>query len=364
MKYILYPNVFVVSGFTRYAIIDVHIKKVYFLPKSLGQLLKKHKLINIDALVRVFGEHNRTQIQELISFLIKNDLVYTDSIIMLKRISKIQLEFNNHSTIGNVLIDLTEKNLSKDYINRLNFLLNRSNTLISALQIRFFGNSSYKLIEYLEFLLQNLCVENIEIILSFHSKSSEEKIIKLCESYLNINRIIIYGSSFEKEILVHGGLSVISYLTLNIPSTKKCGNISHESFNNNLKFYAESQTYNTCLNCKISVDSDGNIKNCPSMKQNFGNIKDTTLEDALNKKGFKKLWNINKDKIKVCQDCEFRYICTDCRAYIEDPKDIYSKPLKCGYDPYTGEWSEWSTNPLKQKAIKYYGMEELVKKDE
>jgi hypothetical protein len=62
----------------------------------------------------------------------------------------------------------------------------------------------------------------------------------------------------------------------------------------------------------------------------------------------------------VCKDCEFRYICTDCRAYLEDPYNEYSKPLKCGYDPYTGEWSEWSTNPLKQAAIKYYGMEETV----
>ncbi|MEM8527245.1 MAG: hypothetical protein AAGG68_21570 [Bacteroidota bacterium] len=46
---------------------------------------------------------------------------------------------------------------------------------------------------------------------------------------------------------------------------------------------------------------------------------------------------------------------------MEDLEDIYSKPLKCGYNPYTGEWAEWSTNPLKQKAIAYYGMEELVK---
>ena len=60
------------------------------------------------------------------------------------------------------------------------------------------------------------------------------------------------------------------------------------------------------------------------------------------------------------KDCEFRYICTDCRAYVEDPEDILSKPLKCGYNPYTGEWSEWSTNPLKQKAIDFYGMREMV----
>lgn len=70
------------------------------------------------------------------------------------------------------------------------------------------------------------------------------------------------------------------------------------------------------------------------------------------------------DQIHICKDCEFRHICTDCRAYIEDPDDIYSKPLKCGYNPYTGEWAEWSTNPLKQKAIQYYGMEELMEQRE
>ncbi|MCU7617403.1 hypothetical protein NZ698_09350 [Chryseobacterium sp. PBS4-4] len=110
------------------------------------------------------------------------------------------------------------------------------------------------------------------------------------------------------------------------------------------------------------------IRNYPSMPQSFGNIKDTTLEDELCHKDFKKYWNLTKDKIEVCKDCEFRYICKDCRAYTErthednEGLDI-SKPLKCGYDPYTGEWEEWSTNPLKEKAIKYYGMQELVKKN-
>ncbi len=96
------------------------------------------------------------------------------------------------------------------------------------------------------------------------------------------------------------------------------------------------------------------------MPESFGNIRDTTLMEAIEKPGFKKYWNITKDQIAVCKDCEFRYICTDCRAYKEDPDDDYSKPLKCGYDPYTGVWEEWSTNPLKQKAIDFYGMREIV----
>jgi hypothetical protein len=54
--------------------------------------------------------------------------------------------------------------------------------------------------------------------------------------------------------------------------------------------------------------------------------------------GFKDAWSINKDEILVCRDCEFRYICSDCRVFIEDPHNIYSKPAKCKYDPYSATW--------------------------
>ena len=89
------------------------------------------------------------------------------------------------------------------------------------------------------------------------------------------------------------------------------------------------------------------------MPESYGNIKDTTLEEALNKPGFKKYWTVTKDDIEICKDCEFRHVCTDCRAYTERTKfkdgiDL-SKPLKCGYNPYTGRWANWSTNPLKNK---------------
>lgn len=74
------------------------------------------------------------------------------------------------------------------------------------------------------------------------------------------------------------------------------------------------------------------------MQKSYGNIQTTTLEEALNKSGFKDLWSIKKDDIKICQDCEFRHICTDCRAFIDDPNDIYSHPAKCTYNPYQAKW--------------------------
>lgn len=123
----------------------------------------------------------------------------------------------------------------------------------------------------------------------------------------------------------------------------------------------EALNHNSCFHKKTGIDIDGHIKNRPAMSRSFGNIRDTTLEEALRHKDFKRYRNLTKDGIEVCKDCEFRYICTDCRAYTEqthfDQNQLdVSKPLKCDYDPYTAEWQEWSTNPLKQKAILHYGM--------
>ena len=74
------------------------------------------------------------------------------------------------------------------------------------------------------------------------------------------------------------------------------------------------------------------------MKQSFGNIENTTLKDAIEKPKFKDLWFINKDQIDVCKDCEFRYICPDCRGFIKDSENVYSQPAKCTYNPYICKW--------------------------
>ena len=43
---------------------------------------------------------------------------------------------------------------------------------------------------------------------------------------------------------------------------------------------------------------------------------------------------------RAYKDCKFRYICTDCRAYLANPNDMYSKPLKCNYNPYSATWEK------------------------
>lgn len=74
------------------------------------------------------------------------------------------------------------------------------------------------------------------------------------------------------------------------------------------------------------------------MKHSYGHIQHTKLKECLEKEDFKKLWHIKKDEIEICRDCEFRYLCPDCRVFtISD--NLYSKPKKCNYDPYKNSWN-------------------------
>ena len=95
------------------------------------------------------------------------------------------------------------------------------------------------------------------------------------------------------------------------------------------------------------------------MKVSFGHHTHTSLSDVAMDNRFRSAWHIKKDMIKKCQDCEFRYACTDCRAYLEDPQDILSKPLKCGYDPYTGTWDNWGRERAEHWVVTHYGLEGL-----
>ena len=237
---------------------------------------------------------------------------------------------------------------------------------IKQLQIR-----CYDLIDlnmFFKFLnnLSKTTLKGIEIILPYDIKL-ENKLVNrnIIKSNDKITSLIYFGCNKNEQYKYLN--RIITYVEDKIKDKKNCGVISSNYFNSNLETFTLSNNHNSCLYKKISIDSEGNIRNCPSMPQSFGNIRDITLEEALNHTDFKKYWNLTKDNIEVCKDCEFRYICTDCRAYTEMIHENShgldtSKPLKCGYNPYSGQWEEWSTNPLKEKAINFYGMQNLAKK--
>ncbi|HET7818204.1 MAG TPA: grasp-with-spasm system SPASM domain peptide maturase [Bacteroidia bacterium] len=345
----LYACCIPVKGMVRSLICDIQRGETYFIPNALYEVLTVCRTLPIAAIHKKV--ENKKILNEYFEYLIKNELAfYTEKP---SSFPDIALSFNTASRITNSIIDF-------DTNSRYNVstIFNQLEQLgANAVQIRFFVKVNSMLLKKILMHTDKSRFRAIELVLPYQKNHNIENIIK---AHPRISLIIRYNADENQHIEYSKSCNII-LTKQHINNVRSCGKISSNYFSNNISSFTEALNHNSCLNRKISIDANGEIKNCPSMQESYGNIKDTTLEQALNKKGFKKYWNLTKDKINVCKDCEFRYICTDCRAYVEDPNDIYSKPLKCGYDPYTAKWEEWSTHPLKQKAIEYYGMEELIK---
>lgn len=361
IKFKLNPSSFLVKGANKALICDLERNKFYPIPLSLYKILKNEKNKTPEDVVKRYSGDNleiKSIVEEYFDFLIKEDLIFFSNNSHLY--SKIKLDWDYPAIISNAIIDFGLENLQ--FITEIVKQLENLNC--NAVQLRFFEKVvSLVQIEKIITCFEDSLIENLDIFFEYQP-FLQENLEKLVIKFPRINSITMYNNpnhiGFE-PLNTKGRGKLFSFPSM--ISMKNCGIVKNFYFITNIKHFSESQNHNTCLNRKISIDKEGYIKNCPSMSHHFGHISNTKLEDVIKNEDFIKYWQIKKDDITKCKDCEFRHICTDCRAYRDDPGDLYSAPLKCGYDPYNGIWEEWSTSPLKQKAIEFYGMQELIKKE-
>jgi radical SAM protein with 4Fe4S-binding SPASM domain len=101
----------------------------------------------------------------------------------------------------------------------------------------------------------------------------------------------------------------------------------------------------SCLAGKITITDNGDVLPCIFSRTHvIGNVVDSDLETILLSEAVKRIWQTTKDDVLVCRDCEYRYVCFDCRPLSEaasEGKASYfeAPPPRCSYNPYTGEWA-------------------------
>ena len=350
--YILHANCIVIKGHTRTSICDLQRNKVYLVANSLARLFDNNRILRYNKILVELAEEDKNTFNEYLDFLLENELVLSCSENVAKLFKRLPDKWLFPSKISNCIIDIkTDLHFNKGILDQL------ISIQCYHIQYRFFRRSDVTEIVGIFSIIESSPLKSVEIILPFSQESiNVESMSALLMRYKKIGKIIIYNYTSDQILLnARPGVGYLLGMSQQIDDQTHCGIVNADYFSINIPTYTESLKYNTCLNRKISIDIAGNIKNCPSMERSFGNIRDTTLAEAIEEPGYKAFWKVTKDEITKCKDCEFRHICTDCRAYIEHPEDAYSAPLKCGYDPYTCEWSEWSNNPLKQHAIQFYG---------
>ena len=331
MKYRLFECCRLVVGYGRSCIYDLQRDKHIFIPNGITGLFNDNNVID-SLTIGLYDKFSQKNISSFINSLIKEEYLFEIEDNELQNFPKMDLTWAYPAHITNAILVLNNFNY-KFYKNILSELL-RLNCV--NIQFLIFSRFESEKISEIQHYASNVGMKYFEYVINASNIASEAELLTWRRNNSSISKIVVTNSDYNK--IIQEGEDTIIITKEKIDNSISCGNIHPYYFCRTIECFTEAQCHNTCLNRKVCIDANGDIKNCPAMAKSYGNIKDTTLEEAINKPGFKDLWFINKDKIDVCKDCEFRYMCTDCRAFIKDPENIYSQPAKCTYNPYICLW--------------------------
>ena len=74
----------------------------------------------------------------------------------------------------------------------------------------------------------------------------------------------------------------------------------------------------SCLLGKITITDTGDVLPCIfSRNLVVGNVQDSLLQKIVAGQKLEVVWKSTKDNVLVCRDCEYRYVCFDCRPMSE-----------------------------------------------
>lgn len=319
-----------VKGYKKAVICDLQRNIIQPIPLPLYEILVNDTdadTTSIEHITLKYGEKEKQLIEEYITFLYHNQFGYTSD----RPLSAIRLDLNDYGEsrcITNAIVDFDQNSTHTLF----QIIPQLDELLCFALELRYYYSVSCETLKKELYFTHSSTLRSLEILVEFSDEYKLDNILKIKDVFPILKKITI-SNSHEDVVYNSDELSII-YTTETIVDERCCGVTNELYCIAETHLFIESVHFNSCLNKKISVDKSGMIKNCPSMKDSFGHISTTRLKDALETEAFRKVWKISKDQIEVCSDCELRYVCQDCRAYIEDKENIFSKPIKCNYNPY------------------------------
>lgn len=332
------------QGKNKNILINYASDQIYDLPNEYLEtlnLLKNFPIVEVAK--RLDDKDSRANFNSFIEFLIKNEMAYVTSYP--ESFPSISSNINNDSRrIIDGIVEIT-KDSKIETIQK--FCIEISNLDCRELQLWIVNEIDVKNLR----LILNVIVQYNYSYVEIHSDyngifANTELVKKFINAYPILKKVYLYSAPYDERIDIvnhhenFAPLSIGEIIFIKEPfeEGKCCGQIHFSSLDFS-GYWVSNMLHkkNGCLYKKISLDRSGYIKNCPCMEMNYGHILSTNILDVMALKEYQKWGEIKKDDIEICKDCVFRYNCSDCRAF-RCSSNIYSKPKKCTYNPYTNRW--------------------------
>jgi SPASM domain peptide maturase of grasp-with-spasm system len=322
-----------VEGHARSIVCDLQRGTFAFIPNIVVDLLALCRDRTIEQLHAHYGHQYDRQIDEYLAYLIAHDFGFFSPTP--QRFPPISLDWRNPRPITNCVIDFAD---GTDHpLAALSEQLSR--LFCQAVELRFFRTvTAAELTAHLDAFTDST-IRSISVLAGDHPSLDRAGLDALLRRHKRVKHITVHSTADHDEVIRVDLHTTIRHTSEVVTSEACCGQVSPRYFSCNIETFTEALQRNSCLDRKVSIDARGAIKNCPSMPRSYGDVHRTPLAEVVSTDEFQALWKVSKDDVLVCQDCEFRYICHDCRAYLTDPEQPLSKPAKCRYDPYTCRWT-------------------------
>lgn len=325
-------------GASQTAIYDLQREKNIFIPNDLSSSLLKHSGSKIDSVYKDFPATDKATLDHYFELLVFEDIIFVSP----KPIDKSLFPNIDFSAIPingftNVILSFEQK----DDIEKFEKAISEKILTIGVkyIQLRFAKLMPITIIERVLNCFSNSSVKHISLVID-HSDFIKIAPVTFLSKYLRIVSVILFNyseelTSFDESELDH--IEFIKFKGGDFPNLLELNDLRLISLNPNIVRYSEAQNYNTYYRGKMYIASDGYIYNSPQSFEALGNIYNSDLSELYSHSEMKKFWNITKDEIEVCKDCEFRYSCVDGRIPKVRSENLYYFETECKYNPYTNE---------------------------
>lgn len=334
--FVLSSSCVMTKGYRRTLIQDFVRNYADFIPNEYYELcmsLDRHQIFEI---MEKVDEKSHAYFFEFVDFMLKKEYAFlTEKVSLFPPISTKLHEQSQQIT--DAIIEIDEKYSDMNTVKK--FLGELASVKCRDIQIRLFSFSGFSSLKKLAELIQHYELNYVEIHIDNSSVLAYEECCNILSGHAQISNIFLYDApkSYAKDYYERGEgnvdiqLGSVIYIEDKLDSNK-CGIVNkYCQVYGNRRFYLMSKDYNSCLFKKVSLDKNGMVRNCPSLPETYD--LSLGLGNIVKSQNFRKYWEIKKDEIEVCKDCEFRYNCLDCRAHTIKG-NIYSKPVSCKYNPY------------------------------
>ena len=334
--FMLFADCIPVTGFKKAAICDLGRGQIMLIPKSLYHFIEEFEGTDLSELMDTADDDQKEIIHEYIQHLEDHELLFWCDQTETTRFPKIKPRWQSPGMISNTIIEFNPSDAYEEVLLELNKLG------CSYYQFRLTDLNPNtlepfnRLVTTLYEQCQNLNM--FEIIAPHDSQDIDEQFLKSMKKYIQLRCITFYNHPTNSQTIVD--TLVVKYKVHPLTKEHIKSTESTANFFPNYDFFFESKHRSTYYNGKVSIDFEGGIKNSVSDTKSFGSIHTHSLTEVINQPSFQTNWYAAKDKVKGCQDCEFRYTCFDTRPLTFNEADqLYESEIACDYNPYTAQWA-------------------------